>query len=107
MLGAFILLQLDESSSQKEKEKKKDRQRVGRGKKTRKVEEEDEQVLLSFSFRQARASLNICILRRALGSQSLRCIALIPDSATRGMTLTHRRDQTYMIIALDENIGTW
>ena len=77
-----------------------------RGKKTRKVEKEDGQVPLSSSFRRTRASLNIYILHRALGSQSLRCVALIPNSATRGMTLTHRRTR-YMIIALDENIGTW
>lgn len=42
-------------------------------------------------FVEARAGLGICILRLALGSQSRRCVALIPDSATRGMTLTYRR----------------
>lgn len=95
----FVLLQLDgRSSSQKEKEKRRDWQRAReeRGKEARKTEEEEEEeedgeVPLSSSFRRARAGLDICILRRALGSQSLRCVALIPDFATRGMTLTHRR----------------
>lgn len=68
------------------KDRKQERVRSKKGR-----EKGWEKLLSLPRFIETRAGLDICILRRALGGQSSRCVALILDSATRGMTLTHRR----------------
>jgi len=82
LLGAFVLLQLNGRGREKD---------WWRAEKGEEAVEEDGEAPLSSSFHRTQAGLDICILRWALGSQSSRCVALIPDFATRGMTLTHRR----------------